>query len=148
MLRQPVYTDKQIISTSKTQSLDFKHGAANVTYIHKFSDILICKSACEKLIWVQMSWNRERSDTYPNRRFPKCITCMHVPLWVVCIHQKHSDSNFSAQQPIWRLQVLCWVLSLNSLDGEQRKVQDSVHQTPQTFCSYLGIYLPVFSVCL
>lgn len=43
ILRQLIYTEKQIISTSKTQSLDLKHGVANVTYIHKFSYILICK---------------------------------------------------------------------------------------------------------
>lgn len=43
ILRQLIYTEKQIISTSKKQSLDLKHGGANVTYIHKFSYILICK---------------------------------------------------------------------------------------------------------
>lgn len=102
VLRQLICTKKQIISTSKTQSLDLKHGIANVTYIHKFSYILICKSACEKLIWVQVLWNRERSDTYQNWKFPKCMTCMHVPLQVGCIHQKHSDSNPPAQQPAGR----------------------------------------------
>lgn len=50
ILRQLIYTEKQIVSTSKTQSLDLKRGAANITDIHKFSDILICKSACEKLM--------------------------------------------------------------------------------------------------
>lgn len=50
ILRQLIYTEKQIINISKTPSLDLKHGVANVTYIHKFLYILICKIACEKLI--------------------------------------------------------------------------------------------------
>lgn len=98
ILRQLIYTEKQIISTLKTQSLDLKHGVANVTYIHKFLYILICKSACEKLIWVQVLWNRERSDTYQKWRFPKCMTCMHVPLQVGCIHQKHSQTLLLSSQ--------------------------------------------------
>lgn len=31
ILRQLIYTEKQIISTLKTQSLDLKHGVANIT---------------------------------------------------------------------------------------------------------------------
>lgn len=108
---------------------------------HKFSDILICKSACEKLIWVQILRNREISDTYQSWRVPKCAICMHVPLWVVCIHQEHSDSHFSAQQPLWR-SVLCWghkwwhllathplstaeTENSRGLDGEGRKMHDT-----------------------
>lgn len=71
-------------------------------HIHKFSYILICKRLVKSSSEVQVLWNRERSDTYQNWRFPKCMTCMHVPLQVGCIHQKHSDSNPPAQQPAGR----------------------------------------------
>lgn len=127
ILKQLIYTEKQIISALKTRSLDLKHGVANVTYIHKFLYILICKSACEKLIWVQVLWNRERRDTYQNWRFPKCMTCMHVPLQVGCIHQKHSDSNPPAQQPgtctLLSAEVLACACHLPSPNSRGRKYQ-------------------------
>lgn len=103
ILRQLIYTEKQIISTLKTQSLDFKTWSGKHhlnSQVLVYSDLQKC--LWEKLIWVWVWWNRERSDTYRNRRFPKCMTCMHVPLQVGCIHWKHPDTNPPAQQPAGR----------------------------------------------
>ncbi|EOB02275.1 hypothetical protein Anapl_09370 [Anas platyrhynchos] len=73
--RQLIRTEKQIIGGSKASSLGLRHRAANVTYRHKFSDILTCNGTREKLIRVQILWNRERSDTYQGWRFPKVYAC-------------------------------------------------------------------------
>lgn len=135
---------------------------------HLHSQVLVhsdLQIACEKLIWVQVLWNRERSDTYQNWRFPKCMTCMHVPLQVGCIHQKHSDSNSPAQQPAGRYmhsaegtsagmclppafsQQLRQKIPGTWMKSKGKCRTQNVHWTHQTLCSYLG-KSPIFCVHL
>lgn len=101
--RQLIRTEKQIIGGAKASSLGLRHRAANVTYRHKFSDILTCNGTREKLIRVQILWNRERSDTYQGWRFPKVYACasaggMHTPKAQTFLPSSHYEgAMYSAE---------------------------------------------------